>query len=611
MAKLSLTRLAGGYLSTAAVNANYTLMETALDNTLSRDGSTPNTMSADIDMNSSGRITNMLDAVNNQEPITLAQAALIAGVTSPLTQDTVAAVLWPQSAIETANSSTATELQYYYGDVQRYGAKLDGATDDTTAFNTATSSGYEAYCDSGTAAISGTITIAAAQTLRCTSWVTLQRFAGAATTPIIHQYGNLSRFLGGGCVIRQNLYDHPKGIVLFGQDPDEATPGAGTDVQCYNMIFEDAKIVGPEGSGPNAPILTESPGFYCHSLKRKSGYSNPTYKCTIRDVQILNCDINMEWSTDFNSNSLIGCYFHQWTTAALVTNASYGNRCTNYMFESALAVSTTRRYMIHLGELNSSTIETGSDATYSIKGALDNYFQGYQELRADGNFLMSVFTYTTPGGAAAGTFGHNTFDCIGNISGGAGVGGSSDATGLGTNTFLHPDLRKYRGGVAAFGDQVFRSLDDGSGTYSGGGSYAAFEGREVAIAEGTASSAFSVDGIGPNMSAMLIKVSYAAKADAISTGQVGEVHFAVQQETTASFLVRKIFESNTSFDEAQIVTPSVTMAAGDLSTEGKATFIFTTASPAGTNLFHISWHAQVISTESNANADFDDNIKIL
>ena len=58
MAKLSLTDIAAGFQSVTTTNANHTLIETAVENTLSRDGTAPNTMSANLDMNSyfSGRL---------------------------------------------------------------------------------------------------------------------------------------------------------------------------------------------------------------------------------------------------------------------------------------------------------------------------------------------------------------------------------------------------------------------------------------------------------------------------------------------------------------------------------------------------------------------------
>ncbi len=61
MAKIaSLTTLLTNFSSIAALNANFTKIVTAFDNTLSRDGSTPNTMSADLDLNSN----NLLNAAN-------------------------------------------------------------------------------------------------------------------------------------------------------------------------------------------------------------------------------------------------------------------------------------------------------------------------------------------------------------------------------------------------------------------------------------------------------------------------------------------------------------------------------------------------------------------
>jgi len=51
MAKLTLTDVTTGYQSTAAVNANNALVEAAIENTISRDGTTPNTMTGSLDMN--------------------------------------------------------------------------------------------------------------------------------------------------------------------------------------------------------------------------------------------------------------------------------------------------------------------------------------------------------------------------------------------------------------------------------------------------------------------------------------------------------------------------------------------------------------------------------
>lgn len=73
MSKLTTTNLVNLQNETTAVNTinnNSIAIVTAFDNTLSRDGTTPNTMSADFDMNGF-RILNLPDPVNNTEPVNL------------------------------------------------------------------------------------------------------------------------------------------------------------------------------------------------------------------------------------------------------------------------------------------------------------------------------------------------------------------------------------------------------------------------------------------------------------------------------------------------------------------------------------------------------------
>lgn len=54
MAKITLPTVNSGYLSTEALNQAFADVAEAFDNTLSRDGSTPNQMIADLDMNGYG-----------------------------------------------------------------------------------------------------------------------------------------------------------------------------------------------------------------------------------------------------------------------------------------------------------------------------------------------------------------------------------------------------------------------------------------------------------------------------------------------------------------------------------------------------------------------------
>lgn len=60
------------------INSNSAIIETASDNTLSRDGTSPNTMQAPIDMNSN-RILNLPAPLNGSEPIRLSDANILNG----------------------------------------------------------------------------------------------------------------------------------------------------------------------------------------------------------------------------------------------------------------------------------------------------------------------------------------------------------------------------------------------------------------------------------------------------------------------------------------------------------------------------------------------------
>lgn len=79
MAKLTLTDILVGYHSTANINANNALIEAALENTLSRDGTTPNGMETSLDMNGN-RVINAGNAQLSTDLVTLQQ---LSGITAP------------------------------------------------------------------------------------------------------------------------------------------------------------------------------------------------------------------------------------------------------------------------------------------------------------------------------------------------------------------------------------------------------------------------------------------------------------------------------------------------------------------------------------------------
>lgn len=86
----------------ATINANSALIESSMENTLSRDGSVPNTMSANIDMNSH-TLLNLVDATQNQEPATYAQ------LNAAITALTSGAVIQAPYVTTSANSTLTNE----------------------------------------------------------------------------------------------------------------------------------------------------------------------------------------------------------------------------------------------------------------------------------------------------------------------------------------------------------------------------------------------------------------------------------------------------------------------------------------------------------------------
>lgn len=125
MAKLTLLDVSSGYGATTQINANSDATAAAIENTLSRDGTGPNQMEADLDMNSN-RIINLQDAISNSEPVTLGQAGEILDITAA-TQQNIGELLYPTTSAENSASVTPTNFDVPNTDrenvvhVSRYG----------------------------------------------------------------------------------------------------------------------------------------------------------------------------------------------------------------------------------------------------------------------------------------------------------------------------------------------------------------------------------------------------------------------------------------------------------------------------------------------------------
>lgn len=114
MAKLALATITSGYASVDRLNSNFDAIEVALENTLSRDGTSPNAMEANLDMDSN-RILNLPDPENDSEPVTLGYAndnlggAAPAAAEASATEAEASATSAAASAASASASATAAQ----------------------------------------------------------------------------------------------------------------------------------------------------------------------------------------------------------------------------------------------------------------------------------------------------------------------------------------------------------------------------------------------------------------------------------------------------------------------------------------------------------------------
>lgn len=125
MAKLTTTDLAVSFASGShtTINNNFAAVETAMEKTLSRDGTSPNTMEASLDMNSN-RIINLPEPVSDHEPARLVDLVNI------YTGDVGLATTTSDGLMSAEDKAKADAVVY----VTDYGAVGNGTTDDSAAF---------------------------------------------------------------------------------------------------------------------------------------------------------------------------------------------------------------------------------------------------------------------------------------------------------------------------------------------------------------------------------------------------------------------------------------------------------------------------------------------
>ena len=143
MAKLTLSSLTSSYRSNAALNANFDAIEAAIENTLSRDGTSPNAMAANLDMGSN-RVVNLAAPVDDNDAIRKVD---------------VDSGIGPEITTVADNITSVTTVATNISDVTAVSADLTGADTigDASALLAITAPGIVAK-DTGGSPVSRTIT---------------------------------------------------------------------------------------------------------------------------------------------------------------------------------------------------------------------------------------------------------------------------------------------------------------------------------------------------------------------------------------------------------------------------------------------------------------------
>jgi hypothetical protein len=129
--KPTLTTVSSGFNSTTTLNNNFIALRDAFDNTLSLDGSTPNAMNADLDMNS-----NDLLNVGEVDTESLRINGVLVAPSSVVTAPDASVVSYNQGGAGAVSRTVANRLRDFVS-VKDFGAVGNGVTDDTAAIQAA------------------------------------------------------------------------------------------------------------------------------------------------------------------------------------------------------------------------------------------------------------------------------------------------------------------------------------------------------------------------------------------------------------------------------------------------------------------------------------------
>jgi hypothetical protein len=297
--KPPITTIASGYYSRTALNTNFENLRDKFDNTLSLDGSTPNAMQADLDMNSN----DILNANNISTTSLRVAGQLLTTTTSVLAPDANAVNYTPAGTGAQA-TTVETKLREIIS-VKDFGAVGDGVTDDTAAIQAAIDTGKAVYIPNGTYLVSA-LTLGPGSIIRGQS----REFSilkATSANPVISVDG-FKKFI--------DLAD-------FKIDCDNVATNGLFLKELFYSVVQNLWITKATVAG----IVLE-----------KDSYFN-----TFRDMLIDFCDTSLSikpTTSRVNANVFINLAIRSYTTRALYMDNASGNTFINLDTESPLFGAT-------------------------------------------------------------------------------------------------------------------------------------------------------------------------------------------------------------------------------------------------------------------------------
>jgi hypothetical protein len=219
---------------------------------------------------------------------------------------------------------TYSMIDANFANVLDYGADPTGATDSTTAIQTAINENNAVFIPAGTYRCDQTITIMSTYINRkhvvMTAATKLHRFAANSTAigPIIELLGQYGHFDGGyGELFTQN--NSPRGVACLGH-ADQTSSN-------YNGLywnFENCDIRTKDFTG-TTPLPDDGVGLFVPSSQPLLGSSYVNYFGNVSNVRVFDATTAFQLTDLANAHTFVNCFVDFFWNYAYRLNGAYGN----------------------------------------------------------------------------------------------------------------------------------------------------------------------------------------------------------------------------------------------------------------------------------------------